>query len=317
MAQTKGRKTTGSKTSGSGTSRKKSTSYSNRNTGKTGTANRTRRKSGSGRRNQEENRVSLEIRLVLVLLLCILIFISCIGLAGRAGEVIGDFFYGLLGTMALVFPFLLLYLFVFISVNGNTRKVASRTASVIGLYLSLCTFIQLLYYGYQRDVSVSDLYRASATGHAGGGLVGGLFTQFFGYIFGTIGAYIIVIACMVIFSVLLFQKAILDFVQKKGSAAYETRNDRIIAREEKRRERLQRRDSARAQREREQMIREKQRIRTERAREQSAAARRVDPQTITPADGNERIRQYPTKDISPITAASTEIPSRGRWSRRR
>ena len=257
------------------------------------------------KQGQRESSFGFEIETGLVLLLCVLLFISCLGLAGKVGHVLGSFVYGVFGTLALIFPVLVFYLFVFISVNRGVRGAATRTVSVIGLYISLCIFIQLLFYGYQTDITAADLYTSGSVSHTGGGLVGGGLAQLFGYAFGTVGAYILVIAMLVIFALLLFQRPILALVQKKGGEAYDTRNDRILMKEEKRRDRMRRRDTARARREREQMIREKQRIRSEKAREQSAVARRVDPQTIAP--GADHITPYPAKDISPITAPAGNV----------
>lgn len=295
MSQSKGRKKTGNGTS------KKKTSASGSQSGvkKSGVKNSTGR-TGAEKQRHEKSSFGFEIETGLVLLLCVLLFISCLGLAGKAGKVIGAFLYGMFGMLALALPVLVFYLFVFISVNRGVRGVTKRTVSLAGLYVTLCIFVHLLFYGYQPGANAVELYRASSVSHAGGGLVGGMLAQLFGYAFGTTGAYILVITMIIIFALILFQRPILALVQKKGSEAYETRNDRIIAREEKRRDRMRRRDTARARREREQMIRDKQRARSEKAREQSAAARRVDPQTIIASAG--RVTPYPAKEISPITA---------------
>jgi len=290
----------GSKKTGSSTARKKTSAAGSRSGVKKSGAKNSTGRTGAEKQGHEKSNFGFEIETGLVLLLCVLLFISCLGLAGKAGKVIGAFLYGMFGLLALILPVLVFYLFVFISVNRGVRGVTKRTVSLTGLYVTLCIFVHLLFYGYQEGAKAAELYRASSVSHAGGGLVGGMLAQLFAYAFGTTGAYILVITMIIIFALILFQRPILALVQKKGSEAYETRNDRILAREEKRRDRMRRRDTARARREREQMIRDKQRVRSEKAREQSAAARRVDPQTITASTG--RVTPYPAKEISPITA---------------
>lgn len=237
--------------------------------------------------------------MILMLLVCILLFISCLGAGGKVGSAVGSFLFGLFGVSAYIFPFLLFYLYVFILVNIGRKGVVSRSVTLSILYIFICALLQFILYGYQTDVTLGDLYLESAAGHSGGGLLGGMLVQLFGSLFGRVGACLIIIVGIVVCAMLLTQKSILQFVRKKGSEVYDTRDDRIIAREERRRDRLQKRDASRAEREREHRIREQQRRRTEMARRQSAAARRVDPQTISNT-GSSAIRTR--RSVNPISA---------------
>ncbi len=304
MAQSKGRNSSG-KTSGakSGTAKKSST--------KTANAGGTRKKTsasgnGAGSRGRQskayrEYKLKRDIGIIIALLAAILVFVSLLGAGGVAGNAVGSFFFGLFGLNAFIFPFLFFYLFIFLLVNKADRAVILRVVGLIGLFCSVCTFLQVVIYGYSATSKITEAYTTCALDRSGGGLVGGLFVLLFGTLFGTAGVYVIDITALVVFAILLTQKPLLSLIRERGEYVYDTRDDRRAAKEQKRLMRAERNEAIRMDREREKLLRERRKQRQEEARINRAYARMVEPQTI-PRQNAEEEAERDRKTVTPITA---------------
>lgn len=215
-------------------------------------APRTGEKSVSAKSGPSELRLRGDILILLALALSVLLFISNIGFGGVLGKALSSVSFGLFGLMAYVLPVLLFYCFLFILANGSGPSAGLRLGGLWGLYVFICAFFQLVLYGFEREYSFSDYYSQSALDHSGGGFCGGLLVKIFGTAFGTIGAYVVILVGLVIFTIMLTQKPLLTALRVHGGQAY----DAALEQREERRELLQQRREAR-QAEQEERAREK------------------------------------------------------------
>ena len=219
-----------------------------------------------------------DIRILIVLAVAVLLFLSLLGLCGALGRVLSGFLFGLFGAPAYVFPFLLVYMYLFLLANdGVSPRLVQRVLGLTGMYVFVCAFFQLILYGYESGMQIMQYYRESAAEHSGGGLVGGFFVSLFGSALGTIGAYVIILIALVIFAILLTQKPLLSVLRRESERAYgSARIQRQRMADESRRKRQQRRQ----QRETDRAVRDRQKA-VQAEREANVAAVRARTGKVT------------------------------------
>ncbi|MCF0145130.1 MAG: DNA translocase FtsK [Eubacterium sp.] len=241
--------------------------------------------------------------------LCLLLFLSMIGVCGAVGKGISSVLFGLFGLPAWAFPFLLGYLFLFILANAGSRGTASRVVGLIGLYITCCALFQLIQYGYEPGSGLDTIYRECGAERAGGGVVGGFFVILFGGALGTIGAYVIILIALVVFVILLTQKPLLSALRNQGESAYDSAKERRLARNEAN---LQRSSERRLRKETERALKERQReVQAERERNVAAVRRRSAniPQMVVPQNLKEEARmREESRRIRNITPNTEAVP---------
>lgn len=233
MAQT--RKKKGSKPK---TSSKKNT--------RTSAKGKRRGKSGKS----ADSRVRLDIIELSILAACVLLILANFGLGGVVGGAVSSFFFGMLGTFSYAFPIVLFLGTAFYLVNRDNSLIRRKLLGWVAFCWLFCGFLQLLTIGYEKGAAFSDYYTDSASNRLGGGVLGGLLVKVLGFAFGSIGAYVILIAGMIISAIVATQKPLLDRAQKSGykalssakeyhTKASETRRIQKDERQEKRRQELE------------------------------------------------------------------------------
>ncbi len=185
----------------------------------------------------------------------VLMFICVIGFGGRFGNAFGDLLFGIMGTNAYVFPFLLFFLTLYLMVTHGNSVAMIRTFSIIALFCVLCGVWQLIGYSNMTGTSVSDYFEIGSQYHTGGGVIGGGLILFFQPAIGLVGTWAVFLISIFLFGALITQKTLFVSTGRKGTEALEerrARNEELrIEREERRREeRLARQREAEARRER-------------------------------------------------------------------
>ncbi len=207
--------------------------------------------SGS-RRNKKVNtdsRLRRDIWLLILLAFSLLLLLSNFGVVGIAGRIFSSFFFGLFGLLEYIFPVFLFFSGAFLIANRENSKILRKVLGGWGFFAASCVLIHLLTIGYQRNIRMGSLFYQSASDRLGGGLLGGALTQFLCGIFGTAGTYVIVIALLAVFAILITQKPLLEEAREKGAKAYrsvrEHRAEADLKREERKRNRtIQREEQA-------------------------------------------------------------------------
>ncbi len=277
-----------------------------------------------------EDRLMRDVQLLVVLAVCILLFLSNLGLGGTVGHMVASVFFGLFGLPTYVFPVMFFYFVLLVMAEGDAGETARRIIGLTGLYIFLCALFQLILFGYREKIRVLTLYSDSSLDQTGGGLFGGLIVQLAGAAFGTAGAYVIIFIGLIIFAIFLTQKPLLSLLQEKGEEAYDTRDERRAARQERRLQRQEARAEAAARREEEMLRREEERARREEereaAREQAAIASQgeralledhgsADLQEVS--EGTRQLQAAADGGILPVTASGVEETDDSELSRRR
>lgn len=183
---------------------------------------------------KKDNGLKNDIIILCVLAFCVLLLLSNFGLCGIAGAGLRTLFFGLFGIIEYVLPILLFIFFLFIIANKGRKMFVVKLISIIGILCVLCMFFQLLMFGYTENTGLLSYFWDSAADHMGGGLVGGLLVSLFGKLLGTVGSYVLMIALLIVFLILLTQKPLISKAKDRSTAAIdEHRERREIKREKK------------------------------------------------------------------------------------
>ena len=205
MAQTKKGKTASKKKSGSSRT--------------AGTPVSRQQKAAAGQLRQD-------ITILLVLTFCILLFISNLGLGGNAGAALSSVFFGLFGVAAYAFPFLVFFLYIFILANRRRgTRMIRKIIGLAGLYVFAAALFHLLLKGYDRRTRLGPMYMSSAEDHTGGGMVGGLLVRICGKAFGPVGAGILIVLALIVFTIILTQKPLVSFIREAGERTVDSARD--------------------------------------------------------------------------------------------
>ncbi len=173
-----------------------------------------------------------EIAVCLIFAVSILMVIGNLGIGGRFGNGFADILFGIFGLTEYAFPFTLL--------RGAAFYIANRTIGLIDrkmiglgiLFVFTSAFLELLIQGYTRGTPAVSFYRISSSDHTGGGIVGGLLVTAFAFAFGTIGAYVLIIAGLIIGAIVLTQRPIIRSISQKSTRAAQVAREKHQVRRE-------------------------------------------------------------------------------------
>lgn len=222
--------------------------------GKRSTAARTGKSSGSGKAAaskkttvrqtgktmpQSNPAMNTEIFCWILLAVSVLIFISLFGIGGKIGNALGGIFFGLMGTNAYVFPFLLFFLTLYIMANRGSRRAYVQTASAAGLFVTVCGLLELMLVGWRESHSLNEYYEVGMQYHQGGGLIGGALENLFCPTIGVAGTYIVLIAATILLLALITQKTLFVSAGNWGRQTLDERREILAARREAERARRQ------------------------------------------------------------------------------
>ena len=195
------------------TQKKKPVRKNTRQTNKRSTAKRTAAKNSSP--------IYQDIIVLVVLAVSIVLFISNFGIGGVVGNAVSAFFFGIFGLMAYVFPALLFAGTAFYISNHKNSLIFRKMTGLIGSIFFLCGFLHLLTVG-DSGYTLIESFKLCAKEKIGGGITGAFEAWLFGLAFGDIGAYVIVIAGLVISAIIMTQKPVISSLRKYSSQAYQS-----------------------------------------------------------------------------------------------
>ena len=174
-----------SKTTKSAGSRKNAGARSNTGSRKTSAARTSSvKKNSSAARKSSSYRSPDPVMNTEILCWCLLgasavMFICVIGFGGKIGNAFGDLLFGIMGTNAYLFPFLVFFLTLYLMMTHGERFAKIRAISCIVLFCVLCGVWQLISYSGLTGSSVSDYFEVGQQYHTGGGAIGGALILFF------------------------------------------------------------------------------------------------------------------------------------------
>ena len=216
-----------------------------KNTGGGKKTAQTKAKSGGRRAPEPEPEDSFlpeEISILAAFAAAVLLFLSNFRLCGSLGEILRSVQLGVFGMIGFGAPILLFVGTCFVLANrGSVLARVKLIAVVVGVPV-LCGLAELVFGGgYVKGQKLGEIYARSAASGMGGGALGGILVMGIGSVLGTIGAYLVLIALLVICGVCITEKSVVSVVKRGGDRAYqyakEDADRRRVVREEKKEER--------------------------------------------------------------------------------
>lgn len=207
------------------------------NTRKTTNRQKKRNTTPSRQNIKEKGALQDEIILVIALAVSILLFLCNFDLIGPVGKIISALIFGLVGLVAYILPVIVFFITAFHISNPGNRRAGRKILSAIVFFVSLSSLIQLLTQGEETgSKSVFEFFTISSEERTGGGFIGGIFAKLLCEIFDKVGAYIILIALMLITVIIITGKAIFTYLAGKGKVALEERKEYQNLKKEQREE---------------------------------------------------------------------------------
>lgn len=219
-----GRKSTAGKSTAS---RKPNTANNNRS--RTGKSSSSVRSSSSARNSSATKKyddgtsiISSDVKIITGFAIVILLELSNVSLIGRFGNAISGFMFGIFGLFAYIVPILVFIAIGFFIANVSSRNAMMKLGAAIVLFITLCTFLQLVYAGKDYGFRLTGVFNACSMDKNGGGMLGGLFAAILYSTIGIYGAFIVVVALILISMVIISEKSLINSVKHGSRQMYDS-----------------------------------------------------------------------------------------------
>lgn len=200
------------------TAKKKSSST--RETSRKSSTNKSSTRKPTVQEVRQVEEFRMEIIMWIIIACSLLLFISNFGVGGVVGGAVSTFLFGVFGSIAYVFPIILMLGCFFITSNkGNILAVLKLIAAII-FALFICLFIALI--TTKGSMTPMEAFAYSKEHKFSGGIVGGFLSYYLCRAFGIVGTYIIDVIVLIICIVLFTGKSAIKGVQKGGQKVYES-----------------------------------------------------------------------------------------------
>lgn len=159
-----------------------------------------------------------EIKIILTAVLGLFLFLSNFGVMGKVGTFFSQIQMGLFGMVGYAFPVLLLLSVIFYVRNQGTFLAGLKLVCSLFMIIILSALMHLLF-GSKELLSPAVYYGEGVSGVLSGGVIGGCTAGALRTLSGTIGAYLILIALLIICMVFVTERS---FVNAAKSGAERT-----------------------------------------------------------------------------------------------
>lgn len=222
MAENKAAKNKTTKTETKTSNKASSKASSKTSKSKSGTAAKTSSKKTTRIEEPDSSFLKSEIVVLGTFAVCVFLFLSNFHICGMVGDFLSSIMLGVFGMIGYLAPILLFAGVVFYASNkGNIRAVYKMLAVEI-LLLVLCGLVQLIFGGgFQEGQTLMDIYETAGESGVGGGLIGGAIVYILHTAIGTIGAYLVLILCMILSLVCITEKSFVSAVKTGSDKVYQ------------------------------------------------------------------------------------------------
>ena len=232
-AQGKKKSTTGKSTGRKSTAGKSTASRkpntANKNRSRTGKSSSSVRSSSSARNSSATKKyddgtsiISSDVKIITGFAIVILLELSNFSLIGRFGNAISGFMFGIFGLFAYIVPILVFIAISFFIANVSSRNAMMKLGAAIVFFITLCTFLQLVYAGKDYGFRLTGVFNACSMDKNGGGMLGGLFAAILYSTIGIYGAFIVVVALILISMVIISEKSLINSVKHGSRQMYDS-----------------------------------------------------------------------------------------------
>lgn len=164
--------------------------------------------------------VNREIEFLIFTCICVLLAFSMFGLGGSLGKSISFIFFGLMGIMAYIVPFLIFSACCFYLANKENPLAVRKIVGGISCFIFLCVLVQLFIDGSNDGAGIFEHFLGCANEKTGGGLIGGGLLRLFSLLFGEPGAYVLTFIGMLISLIVMTQRPLIHQFRDKSKDAY-------------------------------------------------------------------------------------------------
>ena len=168
----------------------------------------------------EENKY--ELIFILISVISIVLLLSNFNLVGPVGKGLNRFLFGIIGVITWIFPIYVFLASIFMLANIGSKKIRNKVLAVAGLLIAVGGIFELISYGDLRNTSWGSLYTMSAENKNGGGFIGGALAKILNIGLAQVGAYIILIAIILIIVIYLTGKMITSVINDRVAETRET-----------------------------------------------------------------------------------------------
>ena len=226
----------------------------------------------------EENKY--ELIFILISVISIVLLLSNFNLVGPVGKGLNRFLFGIIGVITWIFPIYVFLASIFMLANIGSKKIRNKVLAVAGLLIAVGGIFELISYGDLRNISWGSLYTMSAENKNGGGFIGGALAKILNIGLAQVGAYIILIAIILIIVIYLTGKMITSVINDRVAETRETiveyKNEAILDARAKADEKIARRKELRKIRRAErEKLREARAMEEERLRQEEMDRKRA------------------------------------------
>ncbi|MBF1007103.1 MAG: hypothetical protein HXK79_08285, partial [Lachnospiraceae bacterium] len=233
---------------------------------KTGTKKTTRNKQVKVEREGFLSENKYELLFIFTSVISIVLLLSNFNLVGPVGRGINSFLFGCIGVITWIFPFYVFFASIFMLANVGNKRVRNKVMASAGLLLAFGGIFELASYGDLSDIPWKSLYTLSVDNKNGGGFLGGALAKIFNLGLAQVGAYLLLIAIIIMFVIYLTGRLITSVINDRVTETRETiaeyKNEAMLDARAKAEEKLARRKELREIRRA-----ERERIRQARAEE--------------------------------------------------
>ena len=196
----------------------------------------------SNKKNTMESAASQRDEVILwaVLAFSIILCLSNFGIGGNVGNKLSSVFFGLFGLVSYVFPIGLVFVTAFGLSNKENKIAWIKVIASVFFFMLLCLFMELTINGSTKDTAAAA-FTYGMEHKSGGGFFGGLLAGVLLPAFGLIGAYVIDVIGLIITLVVITERSAFRGMQKGGQKVYHAAKEENIRRREQREEKQQKR----------------------------------------------------------------------------
>ena len=189
---------------------------------KTGTKRTTRNKQVKVEREGFLAENKYELLFIFTSVISIVLLLSNFNLVGPVGRGINSFLFGCIGVITWIFPFYVFFASIFMLANVGNKRVRNKVMASAGLLLAFGGIFELASYGDLSDIPWKSLYTMSVDNKNGGGFLGGALAKVFNLGLAQVGAYLLLIAIIIMFVIYLTGRLITSVINDRVTETRET-----------------------------------------------------------------------------------------------
>lgn len=203
-------------------SNRKKTTTKNSNSKKSANARNVKERQTQDNRKKKEQ---LEIFTILLFALSVFIFLCNFGLSGTVGKEVKKVLFGLFGVISYIIPFVLFFGIIIYVMNKNSKFVKKKVVAGAILLYMIGVLIELFSYDFSlisgKNI-ITELYKLSAQGYSGGGVLPGILTYFLHRYLSKAGTILVVLVVVIICIIIMTEKSLVGQIKRSSEKVYES-----------------------------------------------------------------------------------------------